>query len=144
MLGHLAIVRILLNAGVDIELRESTHNATPLLKAASIGKVKVIEFLLHKGADLRARNVQGRNALELAKTHQPGENEAVRFIERWIARLAGEPKKQTARETPGMEGPETVDSGAGVLVPGVQGIRAQEIEAPRIGTPKTGNASIDK
>ena len=108
----------------------------------------MIEFLLHKGADLRARNVQGCNALELAKTHHPGENEAVRLIERWIAKPGDEPKKQTARETPGIEGPETetsgperpetVDSGTGVLAPGVQGIRAQKIEAPKIGTPKTG------
>ncbi|KAK3167427.1 hypothetical protein OEA41_010554 [Lepraria neglecta] len=62
-----------------------------------------------------------RNVLELAKTHQPGENEAVRFIERWIARLGDEPKKQTATETPGMEGPETVDSGTGV--PGARSSR---------------------
>ena len=148
LLGHLTIVSILLNAGVDIKQRESTHNAMPLLKAASMGKVKVIEFLLHKGADLRARNVQDCNALGLAKRYHPEENEAVRFIERWIAKLGNEPKKQTARETPAIEGlemetsgperPETVDSGTGVLAPGVQGIRAQEIEAPRIGTPKTG------
>ena len=111
LLGHLTIVRILPNAGVNIKQKESTHNATPLLKATSMRKVKVIEFLLHKEVGLRARNVQGRNALELAKTHHSGENEAVRFIERCVAKLGDESKKQTARETPGIEGPETETSG---------------------------------
>lgn len=132
MSGHLAIVHILLNAGVEIALKENIHNATPLLKAASMGRLKAIGFLLHKGADLRVRNIQGRNALELAQTYQPGGNEeAVRFIEKWIAKLGDEPKKQTAREIPGIERPRDGDFGDGKTGDGGFGHRSSGARSSR-------------
>jgi len=45
-LGFLEIVCMMVEAGVDIELRDSVYNETPLLKAASAGKVDCIKYLL--------------------------------------------------------------------------------------------------
>lgn len=84
--GSLPIVRMLLDAGVDIEVRDSVQNETPLLKAASTGKTDVILFLLERGADMRAKTLYGRDVLQHARLHEPGvHEEAVRLIETWAS-----------------------------------------------------------
>ncbi len=93
VLGNLVIVQLLLDAGVDIELRDSVNTETPLLKAASTGKTEVIMYLLEQGADPMAKNPCGRNALEHARLHEPGQHPAaVELLDQWIKRC-DEPKK---------------------------------------------------
>ncbi|RLL93057.1 hypothetical protein CFD26_101294 [Aspergillus turcosus] len=64
------IVSLLLDSGADIERRyNSTRNstATQLIFAAHIGSRKVCEMLLRRGADIDARDENGRSALWWAK-----------------------------------------------------------------------------
>ena len=80
--GFPAVVRILLDADVDIEERDPAHEETPLIKAASTGQLLVLKLLVEKGADMDARNLFGRNALDHARLHrESGNEEAVRFLE---------------------------------------------------------------
>ncbi|KAL8724746.1 MAG: hypothetical protein Q9181_006693 [Wetmoreana brouardii] len=80
--GHAFIVRIMLDAGVDIEERDLTYDETPLIKAASTGQPHILRMLLDRGADINAINQHGRNALNHAKLYRKtGNEEAVHFLE---------------------------------------------------------------
>lgn len=81
LMGNLEIVQEILDRkNADIEVRDPSSSATPLLKAASTGKTDVIRYLWERGADVRATDNQGRNALERAKQHP----QAVNFTRAWI------------------------------------------------------------
>ena len=83
--GSLPIVKILLDAGIDIETRDSVHNETPLLKAASTGKTDIVLYLLEKGADTNAKTQFGRNALVHCQLHEKGQHgETVFAIKEWM------------------------------------------------------------
>jgi len=98
--GYLPTVKVLLEAGADIEARDSVHNETPLLKAASMGKTDVISYLLHKGADITARNSRERDALMQAKMHEPGKHpEAVALLEKWYE---GKRQAQSSPQPPSL------------------------------------------
>lgn len=81
MVGNLPFIEEMLRdpivGDICIEVRDPRFSETPLLKAASRGRADVIHFLLGEGANLDARDYQGRNALELAKEHP----QAVEVIE---------------------------------------------------------------
>ena len=62
--GDIELVRQLLRASVDIECRY--EGWTPLMKAAEMGHVIIIEALLERSADIDARNRKGRTALSFA------------------------------------------------------------------------------
>jgi ankyrin repeat protein len=62
-----AKVKLLLDAGADVNARSSNVGRTPLLIAASYpGTVEILKLLIGKGADFEARDRRGRNALRLA------------------------------------------------------------------------------
>lgn len=63
---HLGIVRMLLEAGADANVRQ-WHKATPLHNAAWSDDVDVVALLLQKGADAAARTAKGETALEIAR-----------------------------------------------------------------------------
>ncbi|GFF30153.1 putative ankyrin repeat protein RF_0381 [Aspergillus udagawae] len=66
--NHINIVRLLLDAGVDVNAQESLHGHTDLLKAAHWGADDSLRLLLKAGADASAVGYDGRNALHLAAT----------------------------------------------------------------------------
>ncbi|KAG8527395.1 uncharacterized protein KY384_007547 [Bacidia gigantensis] len=83
--GHLPIVKYLLGVHIDIEIRDSKYDETPLIKAASTGRTDVILYLLRRGADTRARNLVDRNALLHCQLHQKGKHpEAVYALKKWM------------------------------------------------------------
>jgi ankyrin repeat protein len=65
------LVRLLLEAGADLEARQ-TGDWTPLHAAAERGHSAVVELLLEQGADRTAESVSGKTPLALAqeKGHQ--------------------------------------------------------------------------
>lgn len=83
--GHLDIVRMMLDEGIDIEVKDLRFNETPLLKAASTGKTAIILLLLERGADIRATTQLGRDALKHAVLHQRGNDEAICALENYIS-----------------------------------------------------------
>ncbi|KAL8866258.1 MAG: hypothetical protein Q9174_006405, partial [Haloplaca sp. 1 TL-2023] len=85
--GHAGVVRILLDAGVDIEERDPMYDETPLIKAATTGQLLVLKLLIERGADMDARSPLGRNALDHARLHRKsGNEEAVDFLEQMYKR----------------------------------------------------------
>ena len=77
--GDHVLVRMLLEAGVEIDPRDSLSEDTPLHKAASKGQIAAIRVLLQKGADVRAINNLGRTPAEHAR--ECGHEEAQRIAE---------------------------------------------------------------
>ena len=66
MVGHLPVVRALLDAGARVDL-VGTGGATALHLAAVSGHAPVVAELLARGADRRRRDDDGRTALESAR-----------------------------------------------------------------------------
>lgn len=61
-----AIIELFINRGLDIDSTINEYNRTLLHKAVIMGKKKIVDFLVTKGADITARDKNGKNALDLA------------------------------------------------------------------------------
>ncbi len=84
--GHLAAVRLLLEAGADTEARaHNRQDNMPLHAATALGRRDVAEALVHSGADLDARNAEGMTPLHMAA--YAGDIEMVRLFCGFGARL---------------------------------------------------------
>jgi ankyrin repeat protein len=59
-------VKLLLDKGANVNVKENRNGATPLIVAAFEGNKEVIEQLLAKGADIDAKDNEGNTALSLA------------------------------------------------------------------------------
>ena len=67
---HVAIVKMLLRAGANVELTTADGAGMRALHfAASRGSMDIVRELLEAGADPAAANAEGRNAASLAKEH---------------------------------------------------------------------------
>eukprot|EP00752_Nemacystus_decipiens_P006553 g5900.t1 len=64
--GHLLVVEVLLEAGADVNLRDSVVGIAAVHCAAMNGHSEVLSTLLHSGADRDARDFRGRSALVYA------------------------------------------------------------------------------
>jgi ankyrin repeat protein len=65
--GHLDVVRLLIDAGVPVDIRNGAGK-TPLALASSKGKLEVVHFLIEQGADLNAQDNQGWMSLHFRVT----------------------------------------------------------------------------
>ena len=63
--GHLAICRLLLDKGAQVEAR-NIDGVTPLHFAAMQGHVEIVRLLCDRGADVEARNINGWRPLHYA------------------------------------------------------------------------------
>ncbi len=57
------IVRVLLDAGADLEATDAAGN-TPLIRAASDGSVETFRLLMERGANVHARDIWGHSAID--------------------------------------------------------------------------------
>ncbi|QEN07488.1 ankyrin repeat domain-containing protein [Oceanispirochaeta crateris] len=64
--GHNSIVKILFEAGADINQVSKDRNNTPLMDAASEGHVELVRFFIDNGAELEIKSKSGQTALVLA------------------------------------------------------------------------------
>ncbi|KAL2628816.1 hypothetical protein R1flu_013502 [Riccia fluitans] len=81
--GHGEIVRTLLNAGANIEVRNNSGN-TPLQMACLKGNVDIAKTLLNSGADIHAESYDKGTCLDYAQ--EWGGEEMVDFLLLWAAR----------------------------------------------------------
>jgi ankyrin repeat protein len=63
--GHTEVVRLLLEAGADLN-RTANDGQTALMRAADYGHVDVLQLLLDAGADVNVKSVNGITALRFA------------------------------------------------------------------------------
>jgi hypothetical protein len=66
-----ALAEVLLAAGSDLEARSERGN-TPFLWHAYGGYLEGLQFLAAKGAEVKACNADGKNALDIARQFHPG------------------------------------------------------------------------
>ena len=77
--GHLEVVRLLIEAGADMNAKDAQyHEDTALLVAARGGHLEVVRLLVEAGADMNAANARGATALLVAA--QQGHLEVVRLL----------------------------------------------------------------
>jgi thiosulfate/3-mercaptopyruvate sulfurtransferase len=62
---HLAMIDLLLDAGIDIDNRND-NGATALMYVSSSGRTDVVAHLLARGADIRPETLDGFSALDMA------------------------------------------------------------------------------
>lgn len=64
--GHLAVTKMLVKAGADLEAGTAVAGATPLCAAAQEGHLEVVRVLVKAGADLEAKTVVDGTPLYMA------------------------------------------------------------------------------
>lgn len=77
LLGSISLVRQFLHAGMDIETPLNKENATPLLSSTSSGNLKLVSYLLKKGANTRLTDASGNSALHYVFYTKPEYREAL-------------------------------------------------------------------
>jgi len=76
--GHLQIVKLFVENGVDCSQKSGHYNQTPLHNAADKGHVDILKFLVERGVDINAQDQYGGTALHYA-CHS-GKLGAVKFL----------------------------------------------------------------
>ncbi len=80
---HAEVIRELAAHGADINARTRDEAQTPLYIAAAMGKMKAVEALVALGADLKAKDSEGRTPLDAAE--RAGLTDVVAFLTRAAA-----------------------------------------------------------
>ncbi len=61
--GDLDMVKLLIEAGFDVDDQDSFGSDSPLIKASYYGKLQIVKYLLGKGADIKLTDYRGNTAL---------------------------------------------------------------------------------
>lgn len=65
--NNLSMVKHIVALGVNLNKTDSRYNRTPLMHAGSVlSDIKIIKYLIFKGADVNVQNNKGRSALHMS------------------------------------------------------------------------------
>ncbi len=78
------VFEFLLEAGANVN-STSKQKSTPLMAAAGTGRVSIVESLIKKDADPRAKNAAGRTAIDAAKKRK--HQDVIDVLEKAMSRL---------------------------------------------------------
>ena len=84
--GHPAVVKALIGAGADLDIRDSQYGRTPLLWAVAMDRSTIVEILLKAGADPNAADSQGITSLQVAVENN--QSEAIDLLLQYEAELS--------------------------------------------------------
>ncbi len=111
--GHLAIVKLLLEAGVNVDKAPSS-TITPLMKAAYYGHLDVVELLIRHGADIRLEHQGGYEAFDWAL--ESGQKQIMKvLIQQIIQQTADLDKARTNSKQANSHQPKNIPSSRSTL-----------------------------
>ena len=64
--GNIEAVKQHIAAGTDVDAKTSYTKLTPLMNAARVGHKEIVELLIEKGADVKAKDEGGKTPLDVA------------------------------------------------------------------------------
>ncbi len=73
--GDIETVKKLIDLGTDIN--EKSNGMSPIMYAAKYNRTEILQLLIKKGANLKARSDKGMTAIKYAKLHKAVETEAI-------------------------------------------------------------------
>ena len=73
------IIKLCKQSGISLTKSKRKSGLTPLMLAASFNDVKLMEFLIKEGADIKERDKFGMSAIDYA--HKLGQKKAAAFLE---------------------------------------------------------------
>ena len=79
--GHISVVRVLVEAGCDVNQKEWSDQRSALMLAASNGHTKCLDLLINTGgADITATDSSGKTAAHYAAAHGHAGNQIIREL----------------------------------------------------------------
>ena len=82
--GHIDIVKYLLMAGADTEIKDCEYDSTALMWASTNDDAAVVKLLLRSGANMDVKDKEGQTALGCA--HANGNKEVAALLQLWKPR----------------------------------------------------------
>lgn len=77
--GHAEIVKLLLDRGAHINIKDEEHGATALLYAVNAGQTEIVKLLIDRSADVNLKSKEGYTALSIARMGK--KSEIIKLIE---------------------------------------------------------------
>ena len=76
------IAHQLINAGADVNVTDFYDQTTPLIVAAGLGQLEMVQALLRAKADKKFKNRHNKTALDYAKEHLHRVQEIIALLEK--------------------------------------------------------------
>ncbi|KAJ8720955.1 hypothetical protein PYW08_006420 [Mythimna loreyi] len=142
MNGRKDVVKALIDAGMDPNVRSGPNSGTPLHEAARFGKPSVVRILLNKGADLHAQDSNRKTVYDLLAEYPEEATRKVRKVIREYENIMG--NFDSDKELPPFPvqdySPDAVMSCSDI--PTAKMLNPKSNASPELGTERKGNLYV--